>query len=41
MHEISKDDIAQSDVDQDGTTQEHLKFEIICNRMFSPISCLF
>ena len=41
MNQISKDDFAQSDLDQDATTQEHLKFEIICNRMFSPISRLF
>ena len=41
MNQISKDDIAQSDLDQDATTREHPKFEIICYRMFSPISCLF
>ena len=26
MNQISKDDIAQSDLDQDATNQEHLKF---------------
>ena len=41
MNQISKDDIGHSGLDQDATTQEHLKFQMFCNRMFSLISCLF
>ena len=41
MNQISKDDIAKSDLDQDAATQEHLKFQMFYNRMFSPISWLF
>ena len=41
MNQISKDGIAQSDLDQDATTQEHLKFQMSYNRMCSPTSCLF
>ena len=37
MNQVSKDDIAQSHFDQDATTQEHLKFQMFCNCMFSPI----
>ena len=41
MNQISKDGIAQSDLDQDATTQEHLKFQMSYNRMCSPTSRLF
>ena len=35
MNQISKDDIAQSDLDRDASTQDHLKFQMFCNHMFS------
>ena len=44
MNQRSKEgenDIAQSGLDQDATTKEHLKFQIFCNLMFSSFSCLF